>query len=614
MLPESLVAMAGAAIVYHHLVYPLALRRLARRIRSRHTASATPAVADEKLPRVSLIIPAHNEASVIARKAGNCAAIDYPRHKLEIIIVCDGCTDATVELARAAAQAHAEHVQIQVVERTCNAGKVAVLNQIIPATKGEIVALSDASAMIEPDAIRRAAAHFANPWIGVVCPTYRLNLAGSVGESAYWAYQTSIKADESAVGAPIGAHGAFYLFRRDQWARLPADTINDDVIIPMRIVASGYRAVYDTSIIATEIETANPAQEWRRRIRIGAGNMQQVVRLFTLANPSRPGLAFVFLSGKALRAIIPLVGLLAQFAIIYAALSGDAAMTSMLLAELAALVFALPSFAGKSRLLTRGAALLEYFIQGYAASLIGTVRYLAGLEKGAWRRADKPAMAVFSTFSTAKESETYIPSLVQTCKRGIDIVCGLAAFVVMMILIVPIALAIKLESRGPLFYRQLRVGRITPSTTHLFHLIKFRTMFVDAEAKTGAIWAAKNDPRITRVGNFMRKTRLDELPQCINVLRGEMSLVGPRPERPGFFTTLEDAIPFYAERTYGLKPGITGLAQVNQAYDSSIEDVRNKVLYDHAYAARIATWKGWIMADIGILMKTFKVVALAKGQ
>ena len=93
-----------------------------------------------------------------------------------------------------------------------------------------------------------------------------------------------------------------------------------------------------------------------------------------------------------------------------------------------------------------------------------------------------------------------------------------------------------------------------------------------------------------------------------------MSLIGPRPERPRFFTSLEAAIPYYAERTYGLKPGITGLAQVNQAYDSCIEDVRNKVLYDHAYAARIATWRGWIMTDFGILLKTFTVVALGKGQ
>ena len=119
-------------------------------------------------------------------------------------------------------------------------------------------------------------------------------------------------------------------------------------------------------------------------------------------------------------------------------------------------------------------------------------------------------------------------------------------------------------------------------------------MRVEAELGSGPVWAKKNDPRITKVGIFLRKTRLDELPQWLNVLKGEMSVVGPRPERPCFVKKLEDSIPFYTERTFGLRPGITGLAQVNQEPDSTIEDVRNKVLYDHAYAVRLGTWWSWI--------------------
>jgi lipopolysaccharide/colanic/teichoic acid biosynthesis glycosyltransferase len=214
---------------------------------------------------------------------------------------------------------------------------------------------------------------------------------------------------------------------------------------------------------------------------------------------------------------------------------------------------------------------------------------------------------------TAIINLTYVPPVVAHSKRALDIVCALVALVVMIILFVPIALAIKLTSRGPIFYRQMRVGHATASATHLFYLIKFRTMRTDAEAN-GAVWATKNDPRITAVGNFMRKTRLDELPQCINVLLGEMSVIGPRPERPSFFNKLEEAIPFYSERTYGLRPGITGLAQVNQAYDTSIEDVRNKVLYDHAYAARLTSWWDWLKTDIGIIIKTFTVMVLGQGQ
>ena len=604
MLLETLLAAAAAAIVYHHVIYPLALSRLARSWRARQSANPVSAAAASDQPRVCLIVPAHNEATVIARKVANCAAIAYSSDKLQVIIACDGCTDATVELARAAVREHGADSRIQILELTSNIGKVAVLNQAVPATQCDIVALSDASAMIESDAVQRATAHFANPRVGIVCPTYRLAESGSDGERAYWAYQTRIKADEAAVGAPIGAHGAFYLFRRDQWSTLPADTINDDVIVPMRIVAAGFDAVYDPSIVATEIEAARPSQEWRRRIRIGAGNIQQVLRLSALANPARPGLAFVFLSGKALRTAIPFIGLVAQFAMILGALSGNVVMTAVLLTEVGVLTAVLPSVAKRQPMLKRLATLLGYFVTGYAASFIGTVRYMAGYERGPW----------LASATDTDSLEAYIPSPVQICKRAVDVFCGLCALIVMIVLFIPIVLAIKLESRGPLFYRQLRVGRITPNATHVFYLIKFRTMYADAEATTGAVWATKNDPRITRVGNFMRKTRLDELPQSINVLRGEMSLIGPRPERPRFFEKLEDAIPYYAERTFGLKPGITGLAQVNQAYDSCIEDVRNKVLYDHAYAARIATWRGWVATDLGIMLKTLTVIVLAKGQ
>ena len=190
-------------------------------------------------------------------------------------------------------------------------------------------------------------------------------------------------------------------------------------------------------------------------------------------------------------------------------------------------------------------------------------------------------------------------------KRALDVVVASFVLIVFAVLFVPIALAIKLESKGPVFYRQLRVGLRTPRQSRLFHLTKFRTMRTDAESKSGAVWATERDPRITRVGYFLRKTRLDELPQCIDVLRGDMSVVGPRPERPQFFTMLESEIPFYAERTYGVKPGITGLAQVFLPYDSSIEDVRAKVLHDHAYALRLMAPGRWLTTDLGIMLRTF---------
>jgi lipopolysaccharide/colanic/teichoic acid biosynthesis glycosyltransferase len=199
-------------------------------------------------------------------------------------------------------------------------------------------------------------------------------------------------------------------------------------------------------------------------------------------------------------------------------------------------------------------------------------------------------------------------------KRIFDIVFSSLALVLSLPLYPLIAIAIKLNSVGPIFYTQLRVGRSFPDHVQLFEMIKFRTMVADAESETGAIWAKKHDPRITSVGLFLRKTRLDELPQFINVIKGEMSLIGPRPERPGFYQKLEMAIPFFTERTYGVSPGITGLAQVNQGYDTSIEDVRSKVGYDHCYSLALSKPSAWLRMDLSIILRTILVVVTGRGQ
>ncbi len=203
---------------------------------------------------------------------------------------------------------------------------------------------------------------------------------------------------------------------------------------------------------------------------------------------------------------------------------------------------------------------------------------------------------------------------VSAAKRSFDLAGAFAGICLTMPLFPVIALAIRLESPGPIFFKQLRIGAALADRTVLFEMIKFRSMRQDAECGTGAVWAQKNDPRITRVGNFLRKTRLDELPQFINVLRGDMSLIGPRPERPGFYKKLETAIPYFAERTYGIRPGITGLAQVNQGYDETLEDVRNKVAFDHAYALAICSLRDWVRMDLTIAWRTVAVMAFGRGR
>ena len=165
-----------------------------------------------------------------------------------------------------------------------------------------------------------------------------------------------------------------------------------------------------------------------------------------------------------------------------------------------------------------------------------------------------------------------------------------------------IAALVKLDSRGPAFFRQRRIGLYGEP----FELIKLRSMRSDAE-KDGAKWAQKDDPRVTRLGRFIRKVRIDELPQAWSVLTGRMSFVGPRPEVPAFVDDLEDKLPFYAER-HMVKPGITGWAQINYPYGASIEDARAKLEYDLYYAKNYTPF-----LDLLIMLQTLRVILWPEG-
>lgn len=189
-------------------------------------------------------------------------------------------------------------------------------------------------------------------------------------------------------------------------------------------------------------------------------------------------------------------------------------------------------------------------------------------------------------------------------KRLIDLMSALPGAVLLALLLPFVALANRLGSPGPLFYRQSRVGR----GGKLFDVLKLRSMVPDAEADTGAVWAAANDSRITGVGRFLRATRLDELPQFLNVLRGEMSLIGPRPERPEFVEQLAETIPFYRAR-HAVRPGLSGWAQVQYRYGSSVDDARIKLEYDLYYVKHAS-----LLLDLRIALQTIPVMLLFKGH
>lgn len=190
----------------------------------------------------------------------------------------------------------------------------------------------------------------------------------------------------------------------------------------------------------------------------------------------------------------------------------------------------------------------------------------------------------------------------QGVKRFFDVLASIFLILPTLPLLVATALAIKLDSPGPVFFRQDRVGR----GGRVFKVWKFRSMFLNAEVN-GAVWAKKSDPRVTRVGGIIRVLRIDELPQLWNIFRGEMSLIGPRPERPEFVRELSANIPYYNIR-HSVLPGITGWAQVNYRYGASVEDALHKLEYDLYYIKNMS-----ILLDLKIILRTIGVVLFGEG-
>jgi exopolysaccharide biosynthesis polyprenyl glycosylphosphotransferase len=208
----------------------------------------------------------------------------------------------------------------------------------------------------------------------------------------------------------------------------------------------------------------------------------------------------------------------------------------------------------------------------------------------------RPSQLIFSEGFTARPATRRL-------KRILDVFCAGVGLVLAAPIMLLTALLIKLESPGPVLYKQVRAGEFGK----LFTILKFRSMRTDAEAG-GAQFAQKNDPRVTRVGQFIRKTRIDEVPQLLNVLRGDMSMVGPRPERPVFIEQLEQQIPYFKQRLY-VKPGVTGHAQVRCEYGASAEDMLEKLQHDLYYIKSYS-----VLFDLSIMLDTVKVVLFRIGS
>jgi exopolysaccharide biosynthesis polyprenyl glycosylphosphotransferase len=197
-----------------------------------------------------------------------------------------------------------------------------------------------------------------------------------------------------------------------------------------------------------------------------------------------------------------------------------------------------------------------------------------------------------------------MPEWEKRLKRLIDIIMSLFILIVNLPVCLIVAIAIKIDSKGPVFFTQERCGQ----SGKTFTIIKFRSMFQDAEKLSGPVWSRKDDPRITRVGKVIRRLRMDEIPQMYNVFKGEMSFVGPRPERPFFIEKLANEIPYY-KRRLKVRPGITGWAQVKHKYDETLEDVKIKLKYDLFYIENMS-----LRMDFKIILRTIYVVLVGKGH
>ena len=289
---------AAAALAYTYAGYPVLVWVLARLF-------GRPPSRRDMTPTVSLLVPAYNEERYLDAKLRNCLALEYPPDRLEIVVASDGSTDATTAIA---ARYQAQGVRLIALQD--HLGKSGMLARTVPLLRGELVVFSDVSSALEPGALRALVRSFADPAVGCVSGLYRVTAGADLrgeGEGLYWAYEIFIKRQESRLHSILGAHGAFYAIRRALFERLEATEINDDYLIPMRIVAQGFRAAYEPAAVAWELERASLRGEFARRRRIAAGNCQQILELRRLLHPARGWVALCFFSHKVLRTLAPLL-------------------------------------------------------------------------------------------------------------------------------------------------------------------------------------------------------------------------------------------------------------------------------------------------------------------
>ncbi len=490
-------------LVWTHAAYPLAASALAR-------VRARPARKGDGLPSVTLIVAAHNEEAVIERRIENLRALDYPAELLTVVVTSDASTDKTEELAeRAGAR----------VVRNPRGGKVAAQDHAVREATSDVVAFTDANSTWAPDALRTLVRVFADPDVAYVCG--RLNVQADDGrnkEGLYWRYELGVRAAESLIDSVTGGNGSIYAVRRADYVEVDP-RFGHDLSLPYLMVQRGRRAVYEPDANAFEKATPTTEDEYRRK-----------VRMFEHCWA-------IVLEGKMLRRLRPLylVEILSHRHLRYA----SGLLHLVLLGTSIALV---------------GHGIVYAIALGLQLGVIA-----AALVRRRHRALLRPRHvgdgAVALQLRAARRAGDVGDRRGHAVNRAADVAVAGTALVLASPVLALAAVAVKATSRGPALYRQVRVGRDGAD----FELLKLRTMVQGAETQGAGFAVDRGDPRITPVGRILRRLSLDELPQLWNVVRGDMSVIGPRP-------TLRYQVERYTPRQMRrleVKPGITGWAQVH---------------------------------------------------
>lgn len=337
-------------------------------------------IPETNLPGVTFVVPAYNEAKCLSTKLANLRALNYPREKLQVVIVSDGSTDATNDILRGVRDTFIETVILP--ERS---GKAHALNCAVAQARHDLLIFSDASTIFETSTIRKLVRHFGDPRVGAACGALRFRSTeeSQQTEGVYWKYESALRLMESRLGASLNASGAVYALRRNAYNPLPRGTVLDDLLVPMNARRSGYRVIYDPEAIATDDAPEGIRGEFARRVRIAAGSFQALPEVLRIKLDATT--AFCFFSHKLLRWLLPvfLIALLISNAL----LTEKAFYAAFAIMQAAFYLWAILGGAYYERFKRVRYALLGHFVLAMnTAFLVGFFRYLKNRQAIEWER------------------------------------------------------------------------------------------------------------------------------------------------------------------------------------------------------------------------------------